>query len=131
MQCVGPPVCGYAPTLSNIAPAMGGHPDRGCKLGKATCLGRENFQQTGQITAHQPSKATDIEDGNLNDKTPGPLSWGLNSSYKIKEYYRNQQTVGIHGTTGCTGSNMIFQRESPTREDLDRNRNIMDPKKDH
>ncbi|CAG2230400.1 unnamed protein product [Mytilus edulis] len=31
--------------------------------------------------------------------------------------------------TGCTGSNMIVQGESPTRETLDRNQNIMDPKK--
>ena len=42
---------------------------------------------------------------------------------------RNQQTAGILGTTGCPGSSMIVQGESPIREALDRNRNLMDPKK--
>jgi hypothetical protein len=60
----------------------------------------------------------------------GPRA-NLNDLFLIKQQQfiteidtRNQQTAGILGTTGCPGSSMIVQGESPIQEALDRNRNL-------
>jgi hypothetical protein len=70
-------------------------PDRGRKPGKATCLGEKTLNKLGRSTLISPERQLTQEDGNLNNKTLGPPSWGLSmrlitSSYKTTTYYRNQ-----------------------------------------